>query len=62
MTLRPINENCAHFLFLQNTPGSGTDWYDLITEDNLDLPNVNNLLEILQNKKQKLEAVRICES
>ena len=42
---------------LQNVNGAGTDWYDLISEDNLDLPNVNNLLEILQNKKQKLEAV-----
>lgn len=39
-----------------NVNGGGTDWYDIISEDNLDLPNVNNLLEILQNKKQKLEA------
>lgn len=30
----------------------------MISEDSLDLANVNNLLEILQNKKQKLEAVR----
>ncbi|XP_063424703.1 E3 ubiquitin-protein ligase COP1-like [Mytilus trossulus] len=36
--------------------GGSTSWYDMITEDSLDLPNVNNLLEILQTKKQKLEA------
>lgn len=36
--------------------GGSTEWYDMISEDNLDLANVNNLLEILQSKKQKLEA------
>ncbi|CAC5398687.1 E3 ubiquitin-protein ligase COP1-like [Mytilus californianus] len=39
-----------------NIHGGSTSWYDMITEDSLDLPNVNNLLEILQTKKQKLEA------
>ncbi|CAG2236512.1 E3 ubiquitin-protein ligase COP1-like [Mytilus edulis] len=39
-----------------NIHGGSTNWYDMITEDSLDLPNVNNLLEILQTKKQKLEA------
>ena len=40
----------------QACPGP-VDLLDIITEDTLDLANVNHLLEVLANKKQQLEAV-----
>ncbi|XP_033731895.1 E3 ubiquitin-protein ligase COP1-like [Pecten maximus] len=40
----------------QNSPGTGSDLCDLVTEDSLDLPHVNQLLSLLHHKKQLLEA------
>ncbi|XP_069120571.1 E3 ubiquitin-protein ligase COP1-like [Argopecten irradians] len=40
----------------QNSPGTSSDLCDLVTEDSLDLPHVNQLLSLLHHKKQLLEA------
>ncbi|WAR31937.1 COP1-like protein [Mya arenaria] len=44
----------------QNVPGS-LDLAEMVMEESLDLTNVNNLLELLHNRKQQLEDERINE-